>query len=224
MAEENTPQDAAYSDEEFGSEHESDGDYEEFADEDAEIQEKPAEADTEDAGDYDAEFNEDGSVEIAAGSPPSETARSPIERLPTDADDESQEDAEPYDGEFDEDTPVIDEVTPVVNAGPPTEEKSEAVIEQTPSAADMTQNEVILKLLNLKGKTPRIDPATRQAIMMWMNLPRTDVARQKLYSKKLVHYLSYNKKRASPTLQHPNNKVFHQAHKQETPQQKLQNR
>ncbi|KAE9352416.1 hypothetical protein PR003_g4387 [Phytophthora rubi] len=147
MAEENTPQDAAYSDEEFGSEHESDGDYEEFADEDAEIQEKPAEADTEDAGDYDAEFNEDGSVEIAAGSPPSETARSPIERLPTDADDESQEDAEPYDGEFDEDTPVIDEVTPVVNAGPPTEEKSEAVIEQTPSAADMTQNE------GLVGKT-----------------------------------------------------------------------
>ncbi|KAE9128251.1 hypothetical protein PF010_g4585 [Phytophthora fragariae] len=171
MAEEITPQDAAYSDEEFGSEHESDGGYEEFADEDAEIQERPVEADTEDAGEYDAEFDEDASVAIAAGPPPSETAGSPVERLPTDADDDSQEDAEPYDGEFDEDTPVVD-------AGPPTEEKSAAAIEQTPSTTDMTQNEVLVDKTSPEagtlaihdqtdaGKPPRTDPATRQAIMM----------------------------------------------------------
>ncbi|KAE9354474.1 hypothetical protein PF008_g4516 [Phytophthora fragariae] len=153
MAEEITPQDAAYSDEEFGSEHESDGGYEEFADEDAEIQERPVEADTEDAGEYDAEFDEDASVAIAAGPPPSETAESPVERLPTDADDDSQEDAEPYDGEFDEDTPVVD-------AGPPTEEKSAAAIEQTPSTTDMTQNEVLVDKTSPEAGTLAIHDQT----------------------------------------------------------------
>ncbi|KAJ8578074.1 hypothetical protein ON010_g1136 [Phytophthora cinnamomi] len=137
--------DAAYSDEEFGSEPEVDAGYEEFAEEDEETDEKqdgveqgsPREPGEENVDGYDAEFDEDDPAVVVAGPPPIEVTGVPVESTPAGADDfagDSQEDAEPYHGEFDEDSAVVD-------VEPPTEEKNVVASEPTPPAAEMTQNE-----------------------------------------------------------------------------------
>lgn len=98
------PQDAEYSDEEFGSGHEYEDGYEEFADENAVVDEiqyvikqgSPVEIDEEDADKYAGEFDEDDPTIIRESPPPAGTGETPIERTPTEA---LLKDAEPYDDE-----------------------------------------------------------------------------------------------------------------------------
>ncbi|KAG6618599.1 uncharacterized protein IUM83_01518 [Phytophthora cinnamomi] len=117
MAEEGA--DAAYSDEEFGSEPEVDAGYEEFAEEDEETDEKqdgveqgsPREPGEENVDGYDAEFDEDDPAVVVAGPPPIEVTGVPVESTPAGADDfagDSQEDAEPYHANLRFDLPKMD--------------------------------------------------------------------------------------------------------------------
>ncbi|GMF32005.1 unnamed protein product [Phytophthora lilii] len=127
MAEEETP----YSDEEFGSEHEYEGGYEEFADEVIDkiqdtVKQDPVEANEEDAEQYDGKFDEDGPPTVVV-------AGNPIVEAPTDAAMAAkvQEDAETYDGEFYDDDSIV------VDAGSPALVIHDAAVEKIPTATDV---------------------------------------------------------------------------------------
>ncbi|KAG6967499.1 hypothetical protein JG687_00004227 [Phytophthora cactorum] len=161
MLKEETSQDVAYSDDEFGSEHAYVGGDDEIAHENTEQeaakQDSPVEADTEDAEQYDGEFDDDDRAEPGVGSQTLETGNTLVNQTPPDTDaitEAPQEDAEAYDGEFDEAeyTPIdadailhddetydgeFDNDDPVVpDATPPTVDNYDTTMEQTPTATD----------------------------------------------------------------------------------------
>ncbi|KAG7385303.1 hypothetical protein PHYPSEUDO_001680 [Phytophthora pseudosyringae] len=131
MAETDT--DAAYSDEEFGSEHAYEGGDEEFADGNAVVDGMKEPVNNTpvgtDAEEYDGEFDEEDQTEVAAGSPTSEGDDTP----PTDPDTNVIEDnPDAYDGGFEEDDPTV------ADTRSPTADKYDTTTEKTPTAVDVT--------------------------------------------------------------------------------------